>query len=181
MKRVFRGSHQEIKRVVLLFVGGFFFGVLFFWLFKNSFFYDLHEMNGSVQKESGNEVPFWSSFFFVVLSHTKSFGALWLIGMTKLRIPYIMLFTLYKGFSIGFLYSFFIMEYGISAIRFCLYYMFPQGVLLIPIFLLSMQNIYRRNENHMLLTVLGMYLILLLACALEVRFNIPLMNSLYTT
>lgn len=88
-------------------------------------------------------------------------------------------FIAYRGLGLGFLYSFFMMEYGMNGLRFALYYLFPHSLLLLPVFLLSFYKIYRRNGNHLLPFIIILYLVLLAACLLEVKFNIPLMNSLY--
>ena len=182
MNQLWKGSGRKInsyKQCLLLSFGGFLLGVLFFWLFHNSFTEELRSMNEKVALTAKQSQPFLAAFFYVAFERTKSFGLLWLLSVTKLRLPYVMFFVTYKGVGLGFLYSFFLFEYKLSGIRFCLYYLFPHMLILLPVFLLSIIKIIGQNRNHMLITITALYIFLLASCFLEVKFNIPLMGSLY--
>ena len=182
MNELWKGSGRKMsagKQCLLLSLGGFLLGILFFWLFKNSFVEELRKMNESVSVTAKQGQPLLAAFFYVVLERSKSFWLLWIFSTSKLRLPYIMFFITYKGVGLGFLYSFFILEYKLLGLRFCLYYLFPHMILLIPVFLLSFFKIVRQNRNHMALTIIILYVLLLASCFLEVRFNLPLMGSLY--
>lgn len=182
MNELWKGSGRKMsigKQCLLLSLGSFFFGILFFWLFKNSFIDELRRMNESISVTAKQSKPLFAAFLYVVLERSKSFGLLWLLSVTKLRLPYIMFLIIYKGVGLGFLYSFFILEYKLLGLRFCLYYLFPHMIILLPVFLLSFYKIIRQNRNHMVLTITILYCLLLGASFLEVKVNIPLMGTLY--
>lgn len=137
-------SHSRIKRMILLFLLGFFFGTLFYWIFRNSFYQELREIN---QLAVTAQSPSWKAFLFIAWEQTKTYGLLWVLSSTPLKIPYIVWIILYKGFTNAFIFSFFIMEYGWYGIR-------------------------------LWLILVSLYVALMLACFLEIHFNIPWMKAL---
>ncbi len=162
--------------MILLFLLGFFFGTLFYWIFRNSFYQELREIN---QLAVTAQSPSWKAFLFIAWEQTKTYGLLWVLSSTPLKIPYIVWIILYKGFTNAFIFSFFIMEYGWYGIRLIVCYELPHGPVFLLIYLLTFAKIEKENHNKRLwLILVSLYVALMLACFLEIHFNIPWMKAL---
>jgi stage II sporulation protein M len=113
-------------------------GVLFSNLFQHYYYTAWENWNGqfklnltSVQINGGDLLV------YVIVEKLKAFVLLWVLSTTILGIPYIYIFCVYKGFTMGFLFCLVMQAYGVQAfLAFGAYY-FPQCLIYIPVFLLT--------------------------------------------
>lgn len=110
-------------------------------------------------------------FFYILTSNFKEFMVFWLLSITILGIPYIMLKMITFGFSTGFFISAIAMQYGFKGILLILTYKFPHGIIYIPIIVLCIhkgnsltRSIYYENRDYIgtIFRQLKSYLFLLL-------------------
>lgn len=110
-------------------------------------------------------------FFFVLKENLKEFTVFWLLSITILGIPYMVLRLIYLGFSLGFFISVIAMQYGFKGIILILVYEFPHGLIYIPIIILSLykgfglcRSIYYDNRNitETIISLLKSYFLLIL-------------------
>ena len=93
-------------------------------------------------------------FFYILKENLKEFMVFWLLSITILGIPYMVLRLIYFGFSLGFFISVIAMQYGFKGMLLILVYEFPHGLIYIPVILLSLykgfvlcRSIYYDNRN----------------------------------
>ena len=79
------------------------------------------------------------------ISYIKSFGLICLFVTTIIGTPCLYGHCIYKGFSIGFLITAATLRYGLKGILFFLGYNFPQGFVIIPMFILVYIKGYELN------------------------------------
>lgn len=173
-------SHSKIKELILLFLLGFFLGGIIFFLFQKSYIDILHQMDLGVANWAEKETPFIRLLIYTIYEQGKYFVLLWLLSATYIAVPYMIVFVVYKGFGYGFLFSFFISIHGVKGIMFSLGSLFPQALLLIPMYLFLFQFVYRGKKEKRMLVLFLLSGVLIMACFLEAYFNIPLMRSLYS-
>jgi stage II sporulation protein M len=123
-----------VQTAVILLIIGLFFGVLFANVFKNS--YDkqmLNYQNTTFSDITSNAIDYAGLFRYVLTKNFGEFVIFWLLCVTILGIPYMA----YKIISFGFLTGFFIsavsMQYGVKGILLILAYVFPHGLVYLPI------------------------------------------------
>ncbi len=104
------------------------------------------------------------------ITYIKSFGLLCLFVTTIIGTPCLYCHCLYKGFSIGFLITAATLRYGLKGILFFLAYNFPQGIAIIPMFIILYVKGYELNyllfsrieHEHVKLSKYIPYLLILL-------------------
>ncbi|GKU79623.1 stage II sporulation protein M [Paenibacillus sp. L3-i20] len=83
-------------------------------------------MNGGV---ASNEVDvFWDRFFF----HFKWLMLIWLLGVTVVGIPFILILNFLKGTLIGFSIGVLLQQYAWKGVLFSLVALAPQNIIIIP-------------------------------------------------
>lgn len=168
---------KQISIKKLLVVIGIFLlaGVLLFFLFRRSVSETMEAMNREWIEHASIETPFWKQFLFQAVTHLKYYFIFSLFMLTIIRIPFGYVFFCFKGVQSGFLFGFFIYEYGMKGIWMSFSYWFPHGLLLIPVYLLLIRDEKQEMSGRcrIVLTIM-----VLLATFLEVRFNIGIMEQL---
>ncbi|MBB5172991.1 stage II sporulation protein M [Texcoconibacillus texcoconensis] len=77
-----------------------------------------------------------SAMFSQSFTHyVKTFGLMWLLGLTVIGIPVILILLFLKGVVVGFTVGFLVKQMGIDGFIFALTSVFPQNVILIPTYL----------------------------------------------
>lgn len=110
-------------------------------------------------------------FLYVLSNNLREFAVFWMLSITVLGIPYIILKIIIFGFSTGFFISAIAMQYGFKGFLLILAYKFPHGIIYLPIILLCIykgynlsRSIYYENRDYMgaIIRQLKSYLLLLL-------------------
>ncbi len=147
---------SAVQIAIVLLILGLFFGVLFANIFKNSYDKQMLDYQNNIFSDitSGN-INYSGLFVYTLTKNLGEFAVFWLLAITILGIPYMA----YKIASFGFFAGFFIsavsMNYGWKGILLILSYVFPHGLLYLPVALISLYKgyelcnaIYRDNRNH---------------------------------
>lgn len=124
---------------LIILIIGLFIGVLFANVFRTSYSQQLFLYKETVVAQIiGEEINYSGLFTYILRKNIKEYFIFWLLSITILGIPYI----IYKIISFGFLTGFFLsvisMEYGTKGIILVLAYIFPHGLLYLPIVILCL-------------------------------------------
>lgn len=157
---------------IILVVIGLFLGVFFANIFQSYYYDRMMNYHNIVFYEIVREkINYSLLFFFVLKENLKEFTVFWLLSITILGIPYMVLRLIYLGFSLGFFISVIAMQYGFKGIILILVYEFPHGLIYIPIIILSLykgfglcRSIYYDNRNitETIISLLKSYFLLIL-------------------
>ncbi len=95
-------------------------------------------------------------FIYILGKNFREFLVFWLLSITILGIPYMILKIITFGFSTGFFISAIAMQYGFKGILLILSYKFPHGIIYLPIIMLCIhkgynltRTIYHDNRDYM--------------------------------
>lgn len=69
---------------------------------------------------------------YSILNNLKLVSLIWVLGLTIIGIPFVMLILFIKGFILGFTVGFLIDELGFTGILFSTISIFPQNIIIIP-------------------------------------------------
>lgn len=168
----------QVSLVLLLI--GLVLGVLIANLFKNSYLEQIQDLETNVFTSIAvNKINYSGLFIFTLKKNLKELARFALLSITILGIPYI----IYKVLAFGFYASFFIsvvtINYGFKGIILILAYVFPHGLIYLPVVLLSLykgfnlcKTIYYDRNNHfdnifsLLKGYIGVFLLLVFAIAI---------------
>lgn len=168
----------QIGLILLIF--GLFLGILFANLFQKSYDQQMLNYENSIfQKISSNEIDYPGLFRYVLFKNLSEFIIFWLLCITILGIPYMAYKITSFGFFTGFLISAVFLHFGIKGIVLILAYLFPHGLIYLPVAVLSLykgyelcSSIYHDKRNHMssllILVKQKLAMILILAAALAI-------------
>jgi Integral membrane protein DUF95. len=128
-------------------------------------------------KIADKKIDYLGLFEYVLSKNFNSFVVFWLLSLTILGIPYMAFKVTSFGFFTGFFVSTITMQFGIKGLLLVAVYMFPQGLLYLPIILICLykgfalcRTIYSENRNNfggiLKLVKSNLFLIFLLALAL---------------
>ncbi|NLK75228.1 MAG: hypothetical protein GX288_08075 [Clostridiales bacterium] len=157
---------------LLILIIGLFIGVLFANIFRTSYSQQLFLYKERVLVQIiGEEIDYSGLFSYILRKNIKEFLVFWLLSITILGIPYI----IYKIVSFGFLTGFFLsvlsMEYGTKGILLVLAYIFPHGLVYLPLALLCLykgydlcSTVYRERRYSMgsIKPIIKQYLMIIL-------------------
>lgn len=187
-------DRKIIKYGMVLYLIGVFFGAILAHIFKDFFL-----NNVEIFRESFNhklmtlDIDCGVLFGYVMWSNTKQFLWLFLFSVTSLGVPYIICKISYSGFTTGLLLSTAIFHYNAKGVLLFVLYIFPQGILYIPVwYLLYLQSYhlnesllqnpinYRKNRMKIIMerlpSFLLLFIILFIAGLLEVYINSPIVQ-----
>ena len=169
-----------LQITVFLLIFGLFLGVLCANIFKENYVGQMQSYESNLfSKIASNDINYAGLFRYILGKNFNSFLVFWLLSITILGIPYMALKVTSFGFFAGFFISAVTMEYGIKGLLLVLVYVFPHGLLYLPIILISLykgfelcRTIYQDNRTHIagIAKLLKSYaaIILVLAAALLV-------------
>jgi len=137
--------HLSVYQVaIFLLILGLFFGVLCANLFHNNYETQLQNYEEQIFPEIATSDINYSGFFFYVIGQNfGEFIAYWLLSLTILGVPYMAFKITSFGFLTGFLISAVTMQYGLKGIILVLAYVFPQGLIYLPISLICLYRGFR--------------------------------------
>ncbi len=165
---------------IILLLVGVTFGILISNVFKNSYVEQIHYLESNVFSSiASNKINYSGLFLFTLKKNLKELSVFWLLSITILGVPYMV----YKITALGFYASFFIsvvtMNYGFKGIVLILAYIFPHGLIYLPVALLSLykgfslcKTIYFERNNHLdnIFTVLKSYIAIFLLLIMALVF-----------
>ncbi len=123
-----------IQVAVVLLIIGLFLGILCANVFQDNFTKQLQIYEDNVFTRIVNsEINYAGLFRYVLGNNFSDFIMFWLLSVTILGIPYMALKIASFGFFAGFFTSAVTMEYGIKGFLLVLVYIFPHGLLYLPI------------------------------------------------
>lgn len=136
---------------------GLFFGVLAANMFQPFYFERLMNYQNTIFSEIARDsIDNSGLFIYIIGKNFREFLVFWLLSITILGIPYMVLKLTAFGFSTGFFISAIAMQYGFKGILLILAYGFPHGIIYLPIILLCLhkgyglcRSIYYENRNYM--------------------------------
>lgn len=144
----YRNSEMKklgVVKVCLIILGtGFLLGIIFSFILKNIYLYDINSINTKYFSEIKNtnidsmillKYVLWNNFSFFVLY--------WIFCCTSVGIPYIGLSLIYTGIKSGFFITATLMGYGIKGIMLIIGYTFPQYLIYIPVAFLCLRSGYK--------------------------------------
>lgn len=170
---------RSLQKVTLLYLIGFFFGAIFYYVFHNSFEELLIQMESSLAGWSGGEHSFGYVFLQSVWNHGKYFALLWLLSVSRIAKIYQRVFAVYTGIRNGFLLLFFVFGKGGWGILMYLASLFPHCLLLLPLYLFSFSWINeKRHPRHRFPVYLMIVVLFFAACFLECKCNLPIMEAI---
>lgn len=166
-----------LQKFVLFFLIGFFCGAFLYYIFQNSFEDLMGQMEENVADWAGGERSAGYEFFHSLWNHGKYFALLWLLSASRAKHWYPQVFVLYTGLRQGFLALFFVFGRGAGGLLVYLASLFPQSLILAPLYLFSFHWITenRQKENRVPVYVL-VSLVFLAACLLESHYHLPIME-----
>lgn len=168
-----------LQQTALLFLIGFFVGALFYTVFQNSFADLMEQLEGNMSAWQRREYRFWYEYVHSLWSHGKYFALLWILSVNvRAGRIYQRGFTVYTGLRNGFLLLFFLMGKGGRGCLLYLASLFPQALLFVPLYLFSfLWQDEPGKKEHRGVVYVGVTVLFFLACLLEVRVNLPLMEK----
>lgn len=161
-----------IQISILIMIIGLILGVLSANLFQSFYYERMMNYHNHVFSEIAREsIDYSGLFYYILRENFKDFVVFWLLSITILGIPYMLLKIIVFGFSTGFFISAIAMQYGFKGILLILSYQFPHGLIYLPIILLCLhkgyglcRSMYFENRNYLsfILRQLKSYLFLLI-------------------
>lgn len=159
-----------------LLIIGVFLGVLCANVFRESYLGQIQDYELNVfSKITSSDIDYAGLFRYILGKNFNSFIIFWLLCVTILGIPYMALKITSFGFFTGFLISAVTMQYGIKGILLVLVYVFPHGLLYLPIALVSLykgfelcKTIYHENHTNVggIARLVKSYLIIIILLAI---------------
>ena len=151
-------SRLSVKQIaVILLILGLFTGILCANVFHESFSRQLWLYEDHVfQEVADNDINYAGLFRYVLGNNFKDYILFWLLSITILGIPYIALKIISFGFYAGFFISAVTMQYGFKGMLLVIMYVFPHGLVYLPIALISLyrgfqlcREIYQQNHSSL--------------------------------
>lgn len=173
------GNAEELQRIFLFFLIGFFLGAVFYYIFQHSFETLKKQLEENLTLWSQEESSSLTLFAKSLWQHGKYLLLLGIFSIGTLKKVYLKMFTCYTGLRNGFLLMFFLYAKGAFGILVYLISLIPHGVLLAPLYLylFSVANENRQDKRHVTRWIC-VILVFITACGLEVKVNLPLMEAL---
>jgi stage II sporulation protein M len=161
---------------IFLLILGLFLGVLCANIFQENYAVQMQDYEDNVFSEiTTNQIYYAGLFRYVLSKNFNDFIVFWLLSITILGIPYMALKITSFGFFTGFFISAVTMQYGLKGILLILVYVFPHGLVYLPIALISLykgfelcRTIYHDNRTHVggIAKIVKSHLIIILLLAI---------------
>lgn len=140
---------------VFLLIFGVFLGILCANIFKDNYINQIRSYEKDLfSKIASNDIDYAGLFRYILGKNFNSFFVFWLLSITLLGIPYMALKIVSFGFFAGFFISAVTMEYGMKGMLLVVVYVFPHGLLYLPLILISLykgfelcKTIYHGNRT----------------------------------
>lgn len=142
MKKIFNKDkllEQKKKYLFLLIIMGigFISGIIFLlFISKNDKEVLFNELNNFFNNIKNNNLNYINTLVNSTTNNIFSIALIWLLGISIIGIPFIIIFLFYKSFTLGFSISAIIAKYGIKGIFLSFTYTFPHQLIYLLIWLL---------------------------------------------
>ncbi|MBH1941475.1 stage II sporulation protein M [Mobilitalea sibirica] len=167
---------SALQLAIILLILGLFIGIFFANVFRNSYQEQINEYQNTVfQSVTTKDINYSGLFTYVLGKNFKEFAYFWMFSITILGIPYMAYKIFSFGFSAGFFISAVAMNYGFKGILLILVYIFPHGLIYLPIAMFSLykgytlcQTVYFDNRNYLgsIFKLVKPYLLIILLLAI---------------
>lgn len=164
-----------LQIAVIILVIGLFSGIVFANVFRENYNEQMQDYENNIFAEiTDNDIDYSGFFRYVLAKNFNEFIVFWLLCITILGIPYMAVKVLSFGFYTGFFISAITMQYGLKGLLLVLVYLFPHGLVYLPIAVISLykgyelcRSIYHDNRVHMggILSAIKSYLIIIVILA----------------
>lgn len=181
---------QTVKIIPAVFITGVIVGCITGYLMKSSLYSPLITIyNDILSRMNSLDINHSDIFFLSLRRNFKYFLLLYVFAITNLWSFYYSAFILYIGFSNGLLLAFNIILYGITGSVRYICYLFPQSVIFIPLYIVTITQcsyFHKRyyectdttKKGKLLLQqfpfFIAVLIILALGCITEAWLNLPL-------
>jgi len=129
---------------LFLLILGLFLGILCANVFKVNYITQIRNFKTDIfPRIVGNDIDYMGLFLYILGNNLRDFFIYWLLCITILGIPYIAYKITSFGFFTGFLISALTLEYGVKGLLLVIVYVFPHGILYLPVGLISLYKGYR--------------------------------------
>lgn len=134
---------EPVAIALVLFVFSIIIGIVVSRIGANLLSNDFERMNETYFKQILQaEINYGDLFWYILFQNLKRFFIFLLLCVTILALPYMVLCIGKTGFELGFLLSALMMEYHGKGLLLMLVYVFPQGIIYIPVILYSLKMGY---------------------------------------
>ena len=142
---------------IILIIIGLFFGVFSANMFRSLYYERMMDYNNDIFNDIIREnIDYKGLFIYILGNNLKKIAVFWLLSITILGIPYIVYKLIAFGFTTGFFISSIAIQYGIKGILLILVYVFPHGIVYLPIIIICLHRgyilskmIYFENRDYM--------------------------------
>jgi len=133
---------------ILLIVTGLVLGIIFSNIFQPFYYEKMINLHDNLFSDIVREkIDYTGLFIYILGKNFREFFVFWLLCITVLGIPYMILKLVALGFTTGFFISSIAMQYGIKGILLILAYIFPHGLVYIPVIILCLYNGFRLTKT----------------------------------
>lgn len=134
----FRENSSVYIFVIVLFLMGVIFGAVIVnsmsFTQKEDLFYYLSQFFG--QMSDGKESNANTIFFQSILHNSKYIGLMWLLGISIVGLPVILILLFMKGMVVGFTVGFLVNQMGWKGFLLSFVSILPQNIIIIPVFII---------------------------------------------
>lgn len=128
---------------IFLLILGLFLGILCANIFKVNYITQIRNYNTDIfPRITGSDIDYAGLFLYILGKNLGEFFVFWLLCITILGIPYIAYKITSFGFFTGFIISALTLEYGMKGLLLIAAYIFPHGLLYLPIAVISLYKGY---------------------------------------
>jgi stage II sporulation protein M len=145
-----------VQIAIILLIIGMFFGIVFANIFQKS--YDkqmLNYQNSLFSEITAGNIDYSGLFGYILTKNFGEFAIFWLLSITILGVPYMAFKITSFGFFTGFFVSAITMQFGLKGILLVLSYVFPHGLVYLPVAVMSLykgyelcNSIYHDKRNY---------------------------------
>ena len=147
MEAKFKGL-KNIQIAGILFFVGILIGVFAANLLKDYYLGDIKVLDTKYYSIlTTDNLDYISLLKYTLLDHMKEFFIYWILCLTIIGIPYVILAIVYKGFGIGFLISVTTVLYGSKGILLFFAYLMPQALIYVPVILICLRKGYQLAQR----------------------------------
>jgi stage II sporulation protein M len=138
------GKKEPVKYAIILFLLSLVLGCVFAKLTQNLLSVGIDSLSSRYFNTIKNmDIQYKDLFQYIVISLLKSFLLIWIMSLTILGLPYIIWAITSKAFQFGYLTTALAISYGGKGVLLSISYLFPQGLLYLPVAFLCVKYCYQ--------------------------------------
>lgn len=144
-------KHQPLVVAIAVFLFMMILGAVFAKVTKNLIVNGIGGLNSRYFSTIYNmEIEYWDYFKYLLWENIKSYTLIWIFSLTILGIPYFCFVVAKAGFLSGYLLSVLLSTYQWKGFLLFLVYHFPQDLIYIPVWIMTLNYGYRltMEMNH---------------------------------